>query len=131
MIIYREEFMANSGVDDLLLSANYSDLNEDIDVYMDSKYFYLYDALWATAGSGFTWNEGATTDRTFSTMGSNPALEYGRAANEAAKMMKWVDPSIELVACGSSSSGMPTFGDWELTVLNECYDNIDYVSLHR
>ena len=46
-------------------------------------------------------------------------------------MMKWVDPSIELVACGSSSSEMPGFGDWELTMLNECYENIDYVSLHR
>ena len=64
-------------------------------------------------------------------MGSKTAYEYGRAANEAAKMMKWVDPSIELVACGSSGSGMPTFGDWELTMLDECYDNIDYVSLHR
>lgn len=59
------------------------------------------------------------------------ALEYGRAANEAAKVMKWVDPSIELVACGSSSSEMPTFGDWELTMLDQCYDNVDYVSLHR
>ena len=64
-------------------------------------------------------------------MGQKTAYEYGRVANEAAKMMKWVDPSIELVACGSSGSGMPTFGDWELTMLNECYDNIDYVSLHR
>ncbi len=64
-------------------------------------------------------------------MGQKTAYEYGRTANEAAKMMKWVDPSIELVACGSSGSGMPTFGDWELTMLNECYDNIDYVSLHR
>ena len=64
-------------------------------------------------------------------MGQKTAYEYGRIANEAAKMMKWVDPSIELVACGSSSSEMPTFGDWELTMLNECYDNIDYVSLHR
>ena len=64
-------------------------------------------------------------------MGSKTAYEYGRAANEAAKMMKWVDPSIELVACGSSSSEMPTFGDWELTMLNECYENVDYVSLHR
>ena len=35
-------------------------------------------------------------------MGHKTAFEYGRAANEAAKMMKWVDPSIELVACGSS-----------------------------
>ena len=64
-------------------------------------------------------------------MGQKTAYEYGRTANEAAKIMKWVDPSIELVACGSSGSGMPTFGDWELTMLNECYDNIDYVSLHR
>ena len=64
-------------------------------------------------------------------MGQKTAAEYGRVANEAAKMMKWVDPSIELVACGSSGSGMPTFGDWELKMLDECYDNIDYVSLHR
>ena len=63
-------------------------------------------------------------------MGQKTAVEYGRTANEAAKMMKWVDPTIEVVACGSSSSEMPTFGDWELTMLNECYDNIDYVSLH-
>ena len=64
-------------------------------------------------------------------MGHKTASEYGRAANESAKLMKWVDPSIELVACGSSSSEMPTFGDWELTMLDECYENIDYVSLHR
>ena len=64
-------------------------------------------------------------------MGQKTAYEYGRTANEAAKMMKWVDPSIELVACGSSGSGMPTFGSWELEMLNECYENIDYVSLHR
>ena len=64
-------------------------------------------------------------------MGQKTAFEYGHVANEAAKMMKWVDPSIELVACGSSSSEMPGFGSWELEMLNECYDNIDYVSLHR
>lgn len=59
------------------------------------------------------------------------AYEYGRAARESAKMMKWVDPSIELVACGSSHSEMPTFGTWEYTMLTECYDEVDYVSLHR
>ena len=64
-------------------------------------------------------------------MGHKTAWEYGRIANESAKMMKWVDPSVELVACGSSGSGMPTFGDWELTMLDECYENVDYVSLHR
>ena len=64
-------------------------------------------------------------------MGHKTAYEYGRTANEAAKLMKWVDPTIELVACGSSNSDMPTFGDWEYTMLSECYENIDYVSLHR
>ena len=64
-------------------------------------------------------------------MGAKTAHEYGRIANESAKMMKWVDPGIELVACGSSGSEMPTFGSWEYEMLSECYDNIDYVSLHR
>ena len=59
------------------------------------------------------------------------AYEYGRAARESAKMMKWVDLSIELVACGSSTHDMPTFGTWEYTMLQECYDQVDCVSLHR
>ena len=50
-------------------------------------------------------------------IGHKTAEEYGRIACEAAKVMKWVDPSIELVACGSSSIGMPTFAEWEATVL--------------
>lgn len=58
------------------------------------------------------------------------AEEYGRAACETAKVMKWVDPTIELVACGSSSSSMPTFAQWEATVLEHTYEYIDYLSLH-
>lgn len=64
-------------------------------------------------------------------MGQRSAYDYGRVANESAKMMKLVDPSIETVACGSSSSQMPSFGYWELTMLDECYEQVDYVSLHR
>lgn len=64
-------------------------------------------------------------------MGHKTAVEYGCLANETAKMMKWVDPSIGLVACGSSHSEMPTFGTWEYQMLTECYEQIDYVSLHR
>lgn len=64
-------------------------------------------------------------------IGHKTAYEYGRIANEAAKVMKWVDPSIEVVACGSAAHDMPTYGEWEYTMLNECYDNVDYVSLHR
>lgn len=64
-------------------------------------------------------------------MGHRTATEYGRVACEAGKLMKWTDPSIELVACGSSGSDMPTFGSWEYEMLSECYNEIDYVSLHR
>lgn len=64
-------------------------------------------------------------------MGHKTAYEYGRAANEAVKMMKWVDPSIQAVVCGSSSHEMPTYGSWEYQMLDECYDQVDYVSLHR
>ena len=64
-------------------------------------------------------------------MGQKTAYEYGRTANEAAKMMKWVDPGIEVVACGSSAHDSPTFGSWEYEVLDQCYSNVDYVSLHR
>ena len=58
------------------------------------------------------------------------AEEYSRLAAETGKLMKLVDPGIELVACGSSHSGMPTFGDWERTVLSHTYDVVDYLSLH-
>lgn len=58
------------------------------------------------------------------------AEEYGRVACEAAKMMKWLDPSIELVVCGSSFREMPTFGEWERTVLRHTFEHIDYLSLH-
>lgn len=62
---------------------------------------------------------------------SKTPYEYGRIACETAKLMKWTDPSIELVACGSAHINMPTFMEWERTVLRECYEHIDYISLHN
>lgn len=59
------------------------------------------------------------------------ADEYGRLATETAKVMKWVDPTIELVACGSSNTAMPTFGQWEATVLDHTYEHVDFISLHQ
>ncbi|MBN2049146.1 MAG: alpha-N-arabinofuranosidase [Spirochaetales bacterium] len=64
-------------------------------------------------------------------IGAKTAEEYGRIACETAKMMKWMDPSIELVVCGSSFRDMPTFGAWERTVLAHCWDYVDYLSLHQ
>jgi len=58
------------------------------------------------------------------------ADEYGRIAVEAAKMMKWIDPGIELAACGSSGRNMPTFGAWEDTVLQHTFEHVEYISLH-
>lgn len=63
-------------------------------------------------------------------MGHKNADEYGRIAEEAGRIMRMVDPDIELVACGSSSLTMPTFGSWEETVLEHCYEQADYISLH-
>jgi alpha-N-arabinofuranosidase len=63
-------------------------------------------------------------------IGHMTAAEYGRIANETGKAMRLVDPSIELVVCGSSNSAMPTFGAWEDTVLDLAWEVADYVSLH-
>ncbi|WP_155991938.1 arabinosylfuranosidase ArfA [Nocardioides sp. URHA0032] len=63
-------------------------------------------------------------------IGHRSAAEYGALAGRTARAMKMLDPRIELVACGSSNSGMPTFGAWEATVLEHCYDAVDHVSLH-
>jgi alpha-N-arabinofuranosidase len=63
-------------------------------------------------------------------IGHKTPVEYARLAHETAKAMRRVDPSIELVACGSSHPRMPTFGTWEAAVLEEAYDNVDYLSLH-
>jgi TonB-linked SusC/RagA family outer membrane protein len=76
--IAKESFMKGTKgiIDDLMISASYSNLNEDMDVYIGDNYFYRYDAQWSTAESGFSWNEGKSTDRTYSTVGSNPALDF-------------------------------------------------------
>lgn len=76
-----------------------------------------------------TWCLGNEMDGPWQ-IGAKKPMEYARVACEAAKVMKWVDPSIELVACGSSGPGMATFGEWEKTVLREAYEHVDYVSLH-
>jgi len=56
--------------------------------------------------------------------------EYGRIALETGKLLKMVDPTIELAACGSSAHDMPTYGTWENTVLEHCFEVVDYISLH-
>jgi alpha-N-arabinofuranosidase len=64
-------------------------------------------------------------------LGHVPADQYAVSAQQAAKMMRAVDPSIELVACGSSGPAMPTYPEWDRVVLEYLGDLADYVSLHR
>jgi alpha-L-arabinofuranosidase len=63
-------------------------------------------------------------------IGHKTAAEYGRLAAETGRALRAAQPGIELVACGSSSSRMPTFGGWEATVLEHAYDVVDYISCH-
>jgi alpha-N-arabinofuranosidase len=63
-------------------------------------------------------------------VGQKSAAEYGRLAAETAKAMRLVDPTIELVACGSSNRQMQTFAAWEATVLEHTYEHVDYISMH-
>jgi alpha-N-arabinofuranosidase len=75
------------------------------------------------------WCLGNEMDGTWQ-MGHKTAAEYGRVACEAAKLMKWTDPTIELVACGSSGRQMGTFGAWEAEVLEHTFDHVEYLSIH-
>ncbi|WP_137679958.1 alpha-N-arabinofuranosidase [Aurantiacibacter suaedae] len=59
------------------------------------------------------------------------AVEYGRVAKEAAKVMRWTSEGLTLTACGSSSREMATYGDWEYRVLDEVFDHVDFISLHQ
>jgi alpha-N-arabinofuranosidase len=62
-------------------------------------------------------------------MGHRSAEDYGKFALEAAKLMKWTDPSIKLVAAGSSNFGADWIG-WNRTVLEHLKHHADYLSLH-
>ena len=63
-------------------------------------------------------------------VGHRNADDYGKLASRTAKAMRQLDPSIELVVCGSSGRRMPTFGSWERTVLEHTFDDVDFISCH-
>lgn len=76
------------------------------------------------------WCLGNEMDGTWQ-LGHKTMDEYGRLAEETGRAMKLIDPSIELVSCGSSNLDMPTFPKWEATTLECTYDVADYVSMHQ
>jgi alpha-N-arabinofuranosidase len=64
-------------------------------------------------------------------IGHMTATEYGLKAQDAARQMRYIDPSLQLIACGSSGPLMPTYLEWDREVLEQCYDYVDALSLHR
>ncbi len=76
-----------------------------------------------------TWCLGNEMDGPWQT-GRKTAEEYGRLANETANALHQFDPTLELIACGSSGPGMPGFPDWERNVLEHCYAHVDALSIH-
>ena len=64
-------------------------------------------------------------------MGHMPAREYGRKARDTARQIRVIDNSLQLIACGSSNTIMPTYLVWDREVLEECYDQVDAISLHN
>jgi len=64
-------------------------------------------------------------------MGHMPAREYGRKARDTARQIRRIDRSLQLIACGSSNTILPTYLTWDREVLEECYDQVDGISLHN
>ncbi len=64
-------------------------------------------------------------------IGHVTATEYGMKAQDTARQMRYVDHSVQLIACGSSGPFMPTYLEWDREVLEQCYDYVDGLSLHR
>lgn len=77
-----------------------------------------------------TWCLGNEMDGPWQ-VGHKTAEEYGRLAVETARAMRKIDDSIQLVASGSSYPEMPTFPQWEATVLDHVYEDVDYLSIHQ
>ncbi len=63
-------------------------------------------------------------------IGHMPAREYGRKARDVGRQMRDIDRDLKLIACGSSNREMPTYLVWDREVLEECYDQVDAISLH-
>ena len=77
-----------------------------------------------------TWCLGNEMDGPWQ-MGHMTAREYGRKARDSARQIRVLDPKLELIACGSSNTIMPTYLVWDREVLEECYDQVDAISLHN
>jgi alpha-N-arabinofuranosidase len=63
-------------------------------------------------------------------IGFKTPQEYARATTEYAKVMKWIDPSIKLIACGVSNWASHDFVERGQLLLEQSGDLIDYLAMH-
>ncbi len=77
-----------------------------------------------------TWCLGNELDGTWQIC-HKTAWEYGRLAAETARLMHFFNPKLETIVVGSSGSEMPTFPEWDRTILEECYDDVEYIAVHK
>src|SRR5205085_2192214 len=63
-------------------------------------------------------------------IGHLDAVDYAKKAREAAKIMKWHDPSLQLILAGSSNTKMPTYPEWDRVALELCWEKVEYLSMH-
>jgi alpha-N-arabinofuranosidase len=64
-------------------------------------------------------------------IGHVSAQDYATRAQQTARLMKMQDPEVELVVCGSCTTGLPSYMEWDRVVLERCFQDVDYISLHR
>ena len=64
-------------------------------------------------------------------IGHKRAKEYGRLAEITGQYMRRFDPDLELACVGSSSTQMENYPEWNRKVLMQCFDQVDFITLHR
>ncbi|MFC1695000.1 alpha-N-arabinofuranosidase [Pseudomonadota bacterium] len=64
-------------------------------------------------------------------LGHMSAREYGRKALETARQVRAIDPGLKLIAAGSSNTELPTYLAWDQEMLQECYEQVDAISVHN
>jgi alpha-N-arabinofuranosidase len=58
-------------------------------------------------------------------IGALDADDYVKKAREAAKLMRWTDPSVQLVSCGNTG-----WSDWDVRVIDGLAAHVDLHSIH-
>ncbi len=55
---------------------------------------------------------------------------FGIRTHEISKIVKWVDNKAETVFAGTSDHHKH-YPEWEMAALEQCYESVDYISLHH